>query len=1069
MSSRSVIPLVSSDTGRSVETFINIILYPDILESKKGKIMQKNQTILPYLLFAMFFLFTLPLQAADYTNSIGMEFNNVPSGSFYMGSCKINKDDISNVKKINAVIKKENDKRKFLGLPAKPLVKPKEANCPSGGNPDKKARAVETPQHKVQITKSFQMGIYEVTVGQFKRFITEAKRFDLLGEPGSVGFMWANNFGDNKPICYISWEDAQAFIDWLNNKENGNYYRLPTEAEWEYVARAGTTTVFPWGNSYRPELAGKYAWHYKDNDLYAKALDVGSKLPNPWGFYDMYGNVGEWVQDWYVSNYYKDSPINDPQGPTLEQIKKTKKRVRVIRGGSYKDTTVGIAPARRYYLSPEGRSVSIGFRVVRIPHQGKNDKHAEKAPVSGLSVPPTHNKKMDIEQNQSNNENIIYNTHVILNLNGKPFSGSLSDFHPVGEKILFKTGNKLWVSDGTSKGTKILKDSDGKKIGFDTGFRGAGAQILNDKLVFIGEQNDTGDELWVSDTTESGTYILKDIVPGKSDSNLDNFELINGKVVFQGEPDFYKDRRAHCILYSYAGTRKNLVELFDTSSGGYYSLLGRTQNKLYYYHYNGGKNSILSTDGTKNGTAIVYETTETNGFGNVSKNSKHFAVTKSGALFFVAQHKVYNQNSDEWVNKGYALWVRDESSFKTRFVKDLTKYLDNFPGNFQPVGDNQIIFIHSDGFLWISDGTTKGTKKLLNHTGEEFYHMRKSQIKSVGYRCYFTYYQKKTGKELWVTDGTQKGTHILKDMDTGEHGFHPERSSNPVLLESVNGRLLFATECKYNYKDRIKHCKLFSTTGTGDSIEEIFDSSNGYYKYLGKRNGKLYLSVQEPDKHLKEICDETIRYMLVSTDGTRKGSTIIAETKSTGIGKLSNDNYHFAVTNKGRIYFMAHYIKCDGNYGELNTTSNMVLWVSEITTSKKITPNISIQQKKDVTEEHTTQIITKDKIQKAGKNCLTGKDTRQPKLENKNGNRDSLLQTIIRNSMDKSDQEVLSQVLEFNRINTSTSWHNPNTRNHYTVMPTRTYQSSNGPCREYSIEADIQGKIIRVYDTACRQ
>ena len=301
--------------------------------------MKKTQTILPCLLFAAFLLFTQPLQAADYTNSIGMKFKNIPAGSFYMGSCKLNAAD-----------KAVNKKRKLMGMSEK------SAACPSGANADNDASDDETPQHKVRITKGFQMGIHEVTLGQFKKFIAGAGHGGLLTDD----FIKDNSHGDNAAVCCVSWDDAQSFINWLNKKEGGSHYRLPTEAEWEYAARAGTTSIYSWGNS--KGQAVNYAWYYKNacdvGDKYAHS--VGRKKPNPWGLYDMQGNVWELCQDWYDENYYRNSPTNDPRGPSSG-------RFRVDRGGSWNYDARYLRSAYRSYYSPGVRSHDIGFRLLRQP------------------------------------------------------------------------------------------------------------------------------------------------------------------------------------------------------------------------------------------------------------------------------------------------------------------------------------------------------------------------------------------------------------------------------------------------------------------------------------------------------------------------------------------------------------------------------------------------------------------------------------------------------------------------------------------------------------------------------
>ena len=299
--------------------------------------MKKPHIVAFGLLFAV--LSVQSALAADYTNSIGMKFKNIPAGSFYMGSCKLSAAD-----------KEANKKRQFMGLASK------SATCPSGGTTDNDADDDEIPQHKVRISKGFQMGVYEVTLGQFKKFIASSGRDDLITDD----FIKYNSHGDSAAVTKVSWHDAQDFIQWLNKKEGGSRYRLPTEAEWEYAARAGTNTIYSWGNA--KSQAGSYAWYDKNaydvGRKYAHA--VGTKKPNPWGLYDMHGNVWEWVQDWYNENYYRNSASTDPKGPSSG-------RYRVFRGGGWYDGAGYLRSADRNNNSPGFRNDGLGFRLVRKP------------------------------------------------------------------------------------------------------------------------------------------------------------------------------------------------------------------------------------------------------------------------------------------------------------------------------------------------------------------------------------------------------------------------------------------------------------------------------------------------------------------------------------------------------------------------------------------------------------------------------------------------------------------------------------------------------------------------------
>jgi formylglycine-generating enzyme required for sulfatase activity len=158
---------------------------------------------------------------------------------------------------------------------------------------------------------------------------------------------------------YISWEDVQEFTKRVNRSEGTQVYRLPTEAEWEYACRAGTTTRWSFGDHERQ--LKDYAW-YRNNawdidEKYAHA--VGTKLPNPWGLYDMHGNVWEWTMDWYSKSYYNSSPGRDPSGPTMGSG-------RVVRGGSFSNYfALNTRSANRNYYGPSYRNNSLGARLLR--------------------------------------------------------------------------------------------------------------------------------------------------------------------------------------------------------------------------------------------------------------------------------------------------------------------------------------------------------------------------------------------------------------------------------------------------------------------------------------------------------------------------------------------------------------------------------------------------------------------------------------------------------------------------------------------------------------------------------
>ena len=154
----------------------------------------------------------------------------------------------------------------------------------------------------------------------------------------------------------MSWNDAKEFVRRLNQKEGHNRYRLPTEAEWEYAARAGSTTAYSFGDD-AGEL-GAYAWY--DGNSGNKTHPVGQKRANPWGLHDMHGNVWEWVQDWYGKDYYRSSSDTDPRGPSSGES-------RVLRGGSWNFDAGLCRSAFRDSFRPDGRHESNGFRLALSP------------------------------------------------------------------------------------------------------------------------------------------------------------------------------------------------------------------------------------------------------------------------------------------------------------------------------------------------------------------------------------------------------------------------------------------------------------------------------------------------------------------------------------------------------------------------------------------------------------------------------------------------------------------------------------------------------------------------------
>lgn len=259
-----------------------------------------------------------------------MNMVNIPAGSFMMGSYKLTENPVE-----------ENRNSDLLDQASIPSI------C---ATPDPDATDAETPQHMVSIC-AFQMGKTAVTLRQFKRFIMATDNDKLMDDD----FKKANAYGDDAPVVHISWNDAQAFIDWLNQAEGGGY-RLPSEAEWEYACRAGDNHLYSGSDN-----IDAVAWY--DNNSGKHLREVGGKQANAFGLYDMSGNVWEWVQDcWHDS--YLGAP-SDGAAWTVESKNDGRKLRRVLRGGSWFSYAKDARTAARYKYLPGTRLGIIGFRLAR--------------------------------------------------------------------------------------------------------------------------------------------------------------------------------------------------------------------------------------------------------------------------------------------------------------------------------------------------------------------------------------------------------------------------------------------------------------------------------------------------------------------------------------------------------------------------------------------------------------------------------------------------------------------------------------------------------------------------------
>jgi formylglycine-generating enzyme required for sulfatase activity len=291
----------------------------------------------------------------EIVNSIGMKLVRIPKGTFTMGSPKKEQDE---------AIK---DQEKFTGK-----------KFPEG---DRWVFRAEGPQHEVEITREFWLGVHEVTQKQFKQVMGYNPSYFSRGGKGKGGAEYPFHQpagGKDKapadtsdfPVENVSWEEAREFCAKLSNraeeKQHGRKHRLPSEAEWEYACRGGVPSyqVFHFGASLSSRQAnfnGNFPYGGADKATWLiRTCKVGSYERNRFGLFDMHGNVLEWCADWYGADSYGKSPRKDPTGPA-------KGVVRVIRGGGWDNFGSSCRSAIRYLFMPGLQRFNLGFRVALVP------------------------------------------------------------------------------------------------------------------------------------------------------------------------------------------------------------------------------------------------------------------------------------------------------------------------------------------------------------------------------------------------------------------------------------------------------------------------------------------------------------------------------------------------------------------------------------------------------------------------------------------------------------------------------------------------------------------------------
>lgn len=265
----------------------------------------------------------------EYTNAMGMKFRLIPPGTFLMGATE------DEIRQLSRDLEQAN-----------------------ASDFDKFVARFAGPQHWVKITQPYYLASQEVTVGQYREFIEASRHIPTMEQLGVKRFHWQDCAIEPNPrqraVIGVSWDDASAFCRWAS-KKHGLKYDLPTEAQWEYACRAGTTTLWSFGNDVA-ELA-EYAVIGRDSFWPAEV--VGTKKPNPFELWDMHGNADEWCLDWHDSEFYRTGPPNDP---VCLANPKDKNSGRVARGGTSHSTPWWTRSATRPWDFPATPNNPKGFR-----------------------------------------------------------------------------------------------------------------------------------------------------------------------------------------------------------------------------------------------------------------------------------------------------------------------------------------------------------------------------------------------------------------------------------------------------------------------------------------------------------------------------------------------------------------------------------------------------------------------------------------------------------------------------------------------------------------------------------
>jgi ELWxxDGT repeat protein len=424
-----------------------------------------------------------------------------------------------------------------------------------------------------------------------------------------------------------------------------------------------------------------------------------------------------------------------------------------------------------------------------------------------------------------------------INLDNSSFypSSYPGDFTEFNDKLYFRArdrvnGSELWVTDGTTAGTQLVKDINPNSDYYSSSSYSENFTEVNGKLFFSAFGGVNGNGLWVTDGTTAGTQLVKDIRPGSDGSYSSyyfyDFTEVNGKLYFTAE-DEINGRELWVSDGTTAGTR--LVKDIPGRIGSYPSELTEVNGKLYFranYGVNG--NELWVTDGTENGTQLVKDL-RPGSDGSYPENLTEF----NGKLYFRAFDRPASPK----------LWVTDGTAAGTQLLKDINPDFNIYSKEFTEV-NGKLYFSADDGVngfeLWVTDGTTAGTQLVKNinpvRNSPSSYDISSypKDFTEVNGKVYFTANDGVNGRKLWVSDGTTAGTRLVQDIS-------PVRNySDPGGFTEFNGELFFSADDGVNGIELFKLTELEPIVGndrhnnlTGTNNSDEIQGLNGNDTLLG--------------------------------------------------------------------------------------------------------------------------------------------------------------------------------------------------------------------------------------------